>query len=61
MDVARDGIAVYEADETELHQPKLKTHGQAYEMAKEYFKEWLPEANGLLKMYRSGMEDGILM
>lgn len=44
MDVARDGIALYQADDTELHQPKPKTPEQAMAMAKEYFEEWFPSA-----------------
>lgn len=42
MDVARDGIALYEADGTELPEPKPKTPEQALSMAKEYFEEWFP-------------------
>ena len=42
MDVARDGIALYESDGTELHEPKPKTPQQALTMAQEYFAEWLP-------------------
>ena len=44
MDVARDGIALYEADDTELHKPKPKTPPEALAMAKEYFEEWFPSA-----------------
>jgi len=44
MDIAKDGIALYQADDTELHQPKPKTPEQALAMAKEYFEEWLPQA-----------------
>jgi predicted nucleotidyltransferase/HEPN domain-containing protein len=44
MDVAKDGVALYEADEIELHQPKPKTPKQAFAMAKEYFEEWFPAA-----------------
>ena len=44
MDVARDGIALYEADDTELHTPKPKTPEQALAMAKEYLEEWYPAA-----------------
>jgi len=40
MDVARDGIALYEYDDKELHQPKPKTPKQALAMAREYFEEW---------------------
>lgn len=44
MDVARDGIALYEGDSTELHEPKPKTPQQALAMAKEYFEEFYPAA-----------------
>jgi predicted nucleotidyltransferase/HEPN domain-containing protein len=44
MDIARDGIALYEEDAAPLHEPKPKTPAQAYEMAKEYFEEWYPTA-----------------
>src|SRR5579859_4730193 len=44
MDVARDGIALYESDSSELHTPKPKTPAQALAMAKEYFEEWFPSA-----------------
>lgn len=44
MDIARDGIALYESDSTELHEPKPKTPQQALAMAKEYFGEWFPAA-----------------
>jgi len=45
MDVARDGIALYQADDSELHQPKPKTPSQAVAMAREYYEEWFPAAN----------------
>ncbi len=44
MDVKRDGIAVYQASDTELHEPKPKTPASALAMAREYFEEWLPSA-----------------
>src|ERR1700761_8136564 len=44
MDVARDGIALYQSDDAELHQPKPKTPEQALAMAKEYFEEGFPAA-----------------
>ena len=40
MDVARDGIALYEYDNKPLHTPKPKTPKQALAMAREYFEEW---------------------
>jgi predicted nucleotidyltransferase/HEPN domain-containing protein len=45
MDVAKDGIALYQSDETELHTPKPKTPQQALVMAEEYLEEWFPAAN----------------
>lgn len=44
MDVARDGIALYEYDDKPLHTPKPKTPEQALAMAREYFDEWYPSA-----------------
>ncbi|MBY8823325.1 HEPN domain-containing protein [Sphingomonas colocasiae] len=44
MDIARDGIALYESEGSELHSPKPKTPEQALAMAKEYFEEWFPAA-----------------
>ncbi|PTQ58575.1 HEPN domain-containing protein [Sphingomonas sp. PP-CE-3G-477] len=49
MDIAKDGIALYEADEIELHQSKPKTPEQAYLMAREYFEEWLPNGQQFLE------------
>ncbi|MGE5562429.1 MAG: HEPN domain-containing protein [Bacillota bacterium] len=44
MDVAGDGIALYQSDDSELAEPKPKTPAQALAMAKEYFEEWFPSA-----------------
>ena len=44
MDVAKDGVALYEADDRVLHTPKPKTPEQALAMAKEYFDEWFPNS-----------------
>ena len=44
IDVARDGIALYQSDDSELAEPRPKTPDQALAMAKEYFEEWMPTA-----------------
>ncbi|TPG55043.1 nucleotidyltransferase and HEPN domain-containing protein [Sphingomonas glacialis] len=44
MDVAKDGIALYQSEDSELHEPKPKTPEQALCMAKEYFEEFYPAA-----------------
>jgi predicted nucleotidyltransferase/HEPN domain-containing protein len=41
MDVARDGIAIYQSDDSELAEPKPKTPDQALTMAREYYDEWM--------------------
>jgi predicted nucleotidyltransferase/HEPN domain-containing protein len=42
MDVARDGIAIYQSEDSELAEPKPKTPDQALAMAREYYDEWMP-------------------
>lgn len=44
MDIARDGVALYQADDKLLHTPRPKTPAQALDMAREYFEEWFPSA-----------------
>jgi len=44
MDIARDGIALFEADDKPLPDPKPKTPQASLEMAREYFEEWFPSA-----------------
>ena len=47
MDLAREGIAIYESDQSELHQPKPKKPEHALAMAREYFDDWFPSAAAL--------------
>ena len=60
MDVAKDGIALYEFDDKELHKPKPKTPEQALAMAKEYFEEWFPAAMRRNDFAKFGIEKGHL-
>jgi predicted nucleotidyltransferase/HEPN domain-containing protein len=60
MDVARDGIALYQSDGTELPEPKPKTPKQALAMAREYFEEWLPTAQSFRRGYGYALRDGDL-
>ena len=48
VDIARDGIALYELPGHSLATPKPLTPADAYRMAREYFDEWLPTAEGFL-------------
>jgi len=60
MDVAKDGIALHEADERALHTPKPKTPEQALAMAREYFDEWFPAAIRRHDFAKFGLEKGHL-
>ena len=60
MDVARDGIALYEFDDKDLHKPKPKTPQQALDMAQEYFDEWMPTAMGFQRNAGYAIKDGDL-
>ncbi len=53
MEVARDGIALYEADSSELATPKPKTAKQALDTAKEYFED---NSSGAASFFR-GFKD----
>ena len=58
IDIARDGIAVYQSDDTDLPEPKPKTPDQALAMAREYFEEWLPSGDQFFRQYGYAVADG---
>lgn len=60
MDIARDGIAVYQSSDTELHERKPMTPHAALEMAREYFDEWYPSAESFVRGFRHAVQDGDL-
>ena len=56
MDIARDGIVLYEADETPLATPKPKSSSEALKMAREYYDQWFPMALEFWDDYVSNVE-----
>ncbi|MGF7170810.1 putative nucleotidyltransferase/HEPN domain-containing protein [Sphingobium xanthum] len=60
MDIAKDGIALYQSDETLLHQPKPKSPQQALTMAREYFDEGFPSSMRRFKLAQDGISQGFL-
>ncbi len=60
MDIVREGIVLYEADDRELRKPQPKTPQANLDMAREYFEEWFPAAAGRLDTARYVMEKGRL-
>jgi predicted nucleotidyltransferase/HEPN domain-containing protein len=57
MEVAKDGIALYDADGSELTTPKPKTPQKALATAREYFEEYMPAAQYSLERARNSMAD----
>jgi len=60
IDIARDGIALYQSDDTDLPEPQPKTPNQALAMAQEYLEEWLPSAGDFLQGYKDARGRGSL-
>ncbi|WP_380879571.1 nucleotidyltransferase [Sphingomonas sp. DBB INV C78] len=60
MDVAREGIALYQLDDSELHQPRPKTPDAALAMAREYFEEWLPSGLKRFEIAKFDVSKGYL-
>jgi HEPN domain-containing protein len=58
MDIARDGIALYQSDERDLVEPKPRTAVEALALAKEYFEEWLPSARRFERAAKVMIEEG---
>jgi uncharacterized protein len=58
MDIAKEGIALYQSDDSELHEPKPKTPEQALAMAKEYFEEWYPSGAEFHDNFKFNIERG---
>ncbi|AXB76585.1 nucleotidyltransferase and HEPN domain-containing protein [Novosphingobium sp. P6W] len=60
IDLRRDGIALYQFDDSELHVAKPKTSEDALAMAKEYFQDWLPTAQSFSRNAGYAIRDGDL-
>ncbi|HEX8512946.1 MAG TPA: HEPN domain-containing protein [Allosphingosinicella sp.] len=58
MDIAREGIALYQSDEVDLAEPKPRTPNEALALAKEYFEEWLPTGQQFFRHYQIAAADG---
>ena len=60
VDIARDGIALYELPRHSLATPMPLTPADAYRMAQDYFDYWLPLADHAQSLYRTSVENGVL-
>lgn len=60
MDVALDGIALYQLEDSEFHQPRPKTPEQALELSREYFDDWFPAAMRKFKLTKDARDQDFL-
>jgi uncharacterized protein len=60
IDVAKEGIALYQSNDKDLPEPKPKTPEQALALAKEYFEEWYPSALKRFNIAKFDVEQGYL-
>ncbi|MBE1529527.1 putative nucleotidyltransferase/HEPN domain-containing protein [Sphingopyxis sp. OAS728] len=58
LDVARDGIALYEAHDSEFAEPKPMTPHAALDAAREYFDEWWSASKRKLKLSNDAIDQG---
>ena len=58
MEIAKDGLALYESDDRALAEPKPKTPQQAYLAAKEYFEDKFPAAMRWFRVARLTQDEG---
>jgi predicted nucleotidyltransferase/HEPN domain-containing protein len=58
IDLRRDGIALYQFDESELHVARPKTPADALEMGREYFEEWFPASMRKFKLSKDAIDQG---
>ena len=58
VDIARDGIALYELPRHELATPMPLTPADAHRMATEYFEHWLPSADQFIAHGTDAKERG---
>lgn len=56
VDIAAEGIAIYQEDEKPLPKPVPKTADSALAMAQEYFDDWYPNAAEFFDDYKSNLE-----
>ncbi|MCC4252498.1 HEPN domain-containing protein [Sphingobium naphthae] len=58
MDIAKEGIALYQSDDRELHKPRPKTPKQSVDMAREYFEEWYSSAGEFYANFEFTLSNG---
>jgi predicted nucleotidyltransferase/HEPN domain-containing protein len=57
VDIARDGIALYELPGSELTAPRPLTSADAFEMAGAYFTDWLGKVDSAIKLANFAIQE----
>ncbi|AHE55603.1 hypothetical protein NX02_19720 [Sphingomonas sanxanigenens DSM 19645 = NX02] len=60
VDIARDGIVLYELPGSALATPQPLTAADAYEMASTYFQDWLAKIDSGIKLASFALQEGEL-
>jgi uncharacterized protein len=60
VDIARDGIVLYELPGSALATPQPLTAADAYEMASTYFQDWLAKIDSGIKLAAFALQEGEL-
>lgn len=60
VDIARDGIVLYELPGSALATPQPLTAADAYEMASTYFQDWLAKVDSGIKLAAFALQEGEL-
>lgn len=60
VDIARDGIVLYELPGSALAMPQPLTAADAYEMASTYFQDWLAKVDSGIKLAAFALQEGEL-
>lgn len=58
VDIARDGIVLYDLPGSELTRPMPLTESDAYEMASGYFADWLAKVDSGIKLANYAIQEG---
>lgn len=60
MEIKKDGIALYEADDRELREPRPRTPQEALATARDYFEEGMASAMARQKLAKYALTEGLL-
>lgn len=60
LDIAKEGIALYECDTRRFSNPRHLTGQEAYEQAKGYYERWMAAVDSATKLHRHAMSENLI-